>query len=805
MNTRKFFLSLLLLVTATFMSGVLAQSAEDAAKYGQLQEIQIPAAGKLGKFVKKADPNATALKISGEINEKDLEILFSLPNIAYLDLKDSRCVVNRYDYKEGKEKKWFILGDNNFLLMYSNTLKYLVLPSKTLEIKVPDNYSCSYSLDMLVVDGWYNTTGILMGDGRFFKDHCPDCTGMRFTPDNVTIKCVKVRSENIKQGRYSEGEDALTRKHIKNRVGYIESNEERSDYNGYYNNISRNKRDNIHTLYLPTESALKWSVVEKFNPEEIIIESTRKKILNRYAGGSNADVSEYDEIREYAFASTSVVTAKLGNKIKKLPRGCFYNCRLLKSIDMPSVEEFGKYALEGATSLALSEYVLSANVQEIDVTSLPSSVKVINLTQHKYPPTLNNYEPKKKVWKSGVIFTTDHTFMDLGVLSDVEFIVPKGSLKKYQIGNWKYLHITEEGAQDTYSFQLDSVGSLKNFLTEDIIPNIKKLTLKGVLGETDFEWIRKCKNLKYLDLSNCFTFEETQAAKERYSEQAGFWKMVAAGVDASREMNQRKYDNWEISTEEAVQREAAARIAKSFLPETLTPEEIDQAFGKDRVIWRKECYFPEFAFEGLCWLEHIEFPQKFVAINKALFSSKAEMQHLTTIHFSEETALLGDFIFSGASNLKEINIPRELMIIGRGCFKGCAIEKVDLTNTKIKFWVLTTREIMGVQSYGLTLDAFFDCPLKEFHSPKNIKAPEGCERLRDSSIEERYGESTSPVDKRLKTNNSNLVKLYFYFEEPFCSAQHFENIYGKAKEIHIPRGMKAAWRGYPNLIDDIDL
>lgn len=802
MNTRKFFLSLLLLVTATFMSGVFAQSAKDAAKYGQLQEIQVPKAGKLGKFIKKADPNVTALKISGELDAKDFALLFTLPNIAYLDLTNIQLSTSynqmRYEYKDGKEKKYIDVFKNELLLMCPNTLKYLALPSKTTKLIIPDGYS--YSLDMLVVDGRYNITGTETSSG--FSG-----STTRYTPSSITFRCAKIRPANYFRGRYGVEEDALTKKHSnRNRTGYLKRNEERNKYdNSFENDLSGQKRDRVHVLYIPSKEALQWSVMEKFDPEEIVIESTGKKILNRYAGGSNADVSGYDEIREYAFANSSVVTVTLGNNIKKLPRGCFYNCKSLTSINMPSVEEFGEYALEGATSLSLSEYILSANVQEIDVTSLPSSVKVINLTQHKYPPTLNNYEPKKRVWKSGVIFTTDHTFMDLGALSDVEFIIPKGSFKKYQIGNWKYLHITEDGAQDTYSFQLDSVGSLKNFLTEDIIPNVKKLTLKGVLGETDFELIRKCKNLQYLDISNCFTFEETQAAKERYSEQASFWKMVAAGVDASREMNQRKYDNWEISTEEAVQREAAARIAKSFLPETMTPEEMDRAFGKDRVIWRKECYFPEFAFEGLCWLEHIEFPQKFVAINKALFSSKAEMQHLTTIHFSEETALLGDFIFSGASNLKEINIPRELMIIGRGCFKGCAIEKVDLTNTKIKFWVLTTREIMGVQSYGLTLDAFFDCPLKEFHSPKNIKAPEGCERLRDSSIEERYGESTSPVDKRLKTNNSNLVKLYFYFEEPFCSAQHFENIYGKAKEIHIPRGMKAAWRGYSNLIDDIDL
>ena len=799
MRTPRIIFSSLLLIVATMFNAVFAQSAEEAAKYGQLKEVTVPAAGKLSKFVKKADPNVTALKITGAVNDKDLAILFSLPNIAYLDMKDAIMAMTRYDYTVGKEKKFILIPTYNFLLMYSNTLKYLALPAKTSQLLTLNDYS--YDLDMLVVDGMYNLTGSRSEMYGFTG------TSNRYTPSNVRIHNVRVLPANYMRGRYytvDDDDDALTKRLIKGRIGYVMGNEERNQYDkSMY--ISNEQRDKIHTLYIPSETAFQWSILEKFDPEEIIVESTGKKILNKYAGGANADVSKYDEIREYAFANTSVVTVTLGDKIKKLPRGCFFNCKSLTSVNMPSVVEFGKFAFEGATSLALSEFVLASNIQELDATSLPSAVKVVNLTQHKYPPTLNNYEPKKKVWKSGVVFTTDHTFMDLGVLSDVEFIVPKGSLKKYQIGNWKYLHITEEGAQDTYSFQLDSVGSLKNFLTEDIIPNIKRLTLKGVLGETDFEWIRKCKNLKYLDISNCFTFEETQAAKERYSEQAAFWKMVAAGVDASREMNQRKYDNWEISTEETVQREAAARIAKSFLPETLTPEEIDKAFGKDRVIWRKECYFPEFAFEGLCWLEHIKFPQKFVAINKALFASKAEMQHLTTLQFSEETALLGDFIFSGASNLKNINIPRELMIIGRGCFKGCAIDKVDLTNTKIKYWVLTTREIMGVQSYGLTLDAFFDCPLTEYHSPKNIKIPEGCEHLRDSSIEERYGDSTSPVDKRLKTSNTNQVKLYFYFEEPFCSAQHFENIYGKAKEIHIPRGTKAAWRGYSNLIDDIDL
>ena len=836
MNTKKFFMSLLLMI-ATMFSSVFAQSAEEAAKYGQLQEIQVPAAGKLGKFIKKADPNVTALKISGTLNEKDLAILFSLPNIAYLDLLDAKCFVASYEYKVEKEKKSIDVDvvNGQFLLMYSNTLKFLALPKDTRYFKVPNGYS--YSLDMLVTDGKYlASTQLAYREQKYHTPNTIKFLNVRIIPENYTEAALADKDDDVFTKGVVISEDEY-------RVVYVE-------YDSHYKNnrgISRDKRDKINTLYLPNESALKWSVAKKFNPSEIIIESTGKRILNQYRNpkmaekpeiteemlqklieenpnlseqqfkalikeklhggnqpGESVDATQYDVIREYAFANSNVVSVDFGEKFKKLPEGCFLNCKYLTHINMPAVEEFGEYALEGATSLSLSEFTLPANIQEFNVNSLPSTIKVLNLTQHKYPPTLNNYDPQKRVWDSGTILKTGHTFMDLRELKDVEIIIPKGALKKYQIGNWKHLHLIEDGVQHEYSFQLDSVGALKNFLTEDIIPNVKRLTLKGVMGETDFEWIRKCNNLQYLDLSNCFTFEETLAAKERYSVRAAFWQMVADGVERSRNLNQQKYENYEISTEEAANREAAAQIAKSFLPETMTPEEIDKAFGHDRVIWRQECYFPEFAFEGLCWLEEIKFPQKLVAIHQALFACKDEMKHLQKVQFSDELALIGDFIFSGASNLKEINIPSELAILGKGCFKGCAIEKVDLSNTKIKYWVtaFTSKTILGVKSYGLTLDAFLDCPLKEFHSPRNISVIEG---LNNGSLQSMYGEPTSPVKVRLETENTNPVKLYMNFEEPFCEATHILNIFGKELEIHIPRGMKAAWRGYPNLIDDIDL
>ena len=148
---KKFFISALLLVAATFMSGVFAQSAEEAAKYGQLQEIHVPAAGKLGKLIKKDDPTITALKLSGELNAKDWEILFSLPNIAYLDLWDTKNIAPTYEWKEGKEKKSMelIKGTRNLTPMRNlSAVKFLAVPSATDGIAFSEN--TTYTLNMLV-------------------------------------------------------------------------------------------------------------------------------------------------------------------------------------------------------------------------------------------------------------------------------------------------------------------------------------------------------------------------------------------------------------------------------------------------------------------------------------------------------------------------------------------------------------------------------------------------------------------------------------------------------------------------------
>ena len=742
-----------ILMVVVFTSEVFAQSAKEAAKYGELQEIQVVKPGSLKKSIKKGDSTITALKLTGQLDEKDLDILFSLPNIAYLDLEKAKNIATYYEYKIEKEKKSLRIDDSEFPLMCSNSLKYLVLPEKTKYLLFPLNIT--YNLDMLVIDGSFWPQG------------------------NLTYENLRVLPKYIGKDYYSDERDALTK--VNNQ--YVDNHKV-----GMYTD---KQRIDIKTLYISTDNWLKSSLIKHYNPSEIVIESTRKRILNNYSSGKTVvDLSDFDEIREYALAYSNVQEVNLGTKIKELPLGCFYGCKSLRKINMPSVKKITKWAF--AETEKIIELVLPATVEEIDAKFIEkSNVKKIYLTDHQYPPTLVNYESRIVTWTSGQFITTKHARLELNEFANVEFIIPKGTLKNYQLREWEDLHFMEYGAQDTYSFQLNYVGALKQYLTDDIIPNVRSLTLSGVMGETEFGLIQKCTSLKYLNLRNCFTFEETQAAKERYLEAAAIVDLLSFSAHMSSEVNQMKYENNEISTEEAMQREMVSQVVQSFLPSTLSQEELDKVFGSNDIIYRPECHFPKYALEGLPWLEEVIFPQKYVMLTTELFEAKEDMQNLKKVEFSNETVVIGDGLFAGASNLKNINIPDTLMILGKECFAGCAIEKVDLSNTLIKYWVLDkySKNELGVASYGLTPSAFKNCPLKEFRTPRNI----------DPRV--RWTEYI--YDKPYENHNPNMVTLYFYFNEPFCKATLIEEIYGKIKEIHVPRGTKGAWRGYSNLIDDL--
>lgn len=800
MNTRKFILSLLLLVTATFVSGVFAQSAEEAAKYGQLQEIQLPKAGQLNKFIKKDDPNVTALKISGDLNAKDLSILFSLPNIAYIDLAEAKNITEKYIYKDDKGKHELVIKTNEFPLLCGNSLKYIIAPKGYFVLSVlPET---NYALDWLV-----------MGDS-FVK--IANNNGGIYTSAKVTVENIRINS--LHDNRY-----------LSNIAHWVSLNMD----------IEKSSRFNTcSTLYITGNgNCLPENAAYGIRPQDIIIESTGEKILRYYQGNKTTiDLSDYDLIIPNAFLGTKIEEVNLGNKITEIPYGCFMNCNSLKRVQMSAVTKIGNSAFQGAnieevdlgnkvTEIPYScfkdcknlirvqmpavtmigknafagtniinqiqyTYKLPAEITTLDLNIFEGTgVKKIDLTEHSYAPDL--------------IVAKENLFED--IQNNVEFLIPLGARShRYNVSEWKKLRVVEYGAQDTYICQLDSVGSLKNFITDDNALNIRSLTLKGVMDETEFALIKKCKYLKYLNMKNCFTFASVEVQKGKAVGELFFLQLLSLGSTMEKEKAKQQYAHHETTYNKVQQTQIFDNYIKSLGIDDITMDDLDAVFGHGKVIPSKECYFPEGSFEGLRELEEVHFPNKLLHLERkhlyllsgATAKYKDYIKHLKKVRLSNELHTLGDYLFAN-SPLEDINIPDSLKIVGFSCFKNCKLQKVDLTKTNITtFHLYQTNRYQDWEAYmgettsiGLPLFAFAGNPLQEIKMPQKIDKVEWIgDKLSDDPATE-----------------ANEVVVYVYFKEPFCKANQFERMYGKIKEIHIPRGMKAAWRGYPNLIDDIDL
>ena len=524
------------------------------------------------------------------------------------------------------------------------------------------------------------------------------------------------------------------------------------------------------------------------------------------------DLSTFDHIGFGAFNNCNIEEINLGDKITHIPAGCFAgcknlkkismpkvtsigvgafgNCTNLKKISMPKVTSIGVNAFEGTTITHNIPYKLHADSLEFHMLHLKGTgMTVVDLTNHPYAPILDTEG-------------TEYDFREY-VEENVEFIISAGTRKhRYNVGGWEKLRITELGTQDTYTFQLDSVGSLKNFLTDDIIPNVRSLTLKGFMDETEFALIRRCKYLKYLDMTDCFTFGSVEVAKQKYRSNAAFLQFLSAAAGINDEITQMKYNNHEATTEEALKASSTAAWFKTIIPD-ITDEDIDALFGDGKLIPSTECYFPEGAFDGLKFLEEIHFPKKLLCIErKHLFSIgdgtttsyKYNIQRLKKVRVSNEAHTLGDYLFA-YSPLEDINFPDSLKYVGWSCFGNCNLHKVDLSNTNISaFHFYKTNDYPNTERYygktksiGLPLHAFQENPLKELRLPNKLKSAEW--------MGDKFSRDVSPA--------SNEIILYTYLQEPFLEAKQLEAIYGKIKELHIPHGTKAAWRGYSNLIDDL--
>ncbi|MCR5049691.1 MAG: leucine-rich repeat domain-containing protein, partial [Paludibacteraceae bacterium] len=483
----------------------------------------------------------------------------------------------------------------------------------------------------------------------------------------------------------------------------------------------------------------------------------------------------------------------LNENIRELPNECFKDCRNLKEISMFPLTKFDHSVFEGTEIIDNFNFVyklpadsLCLHVSDISCTG----VTKVDLSEHAYAPQLD-LKLGKFEWKHPKpndprrSCSGDKCIID-DIKKSVEFIIPAGARKnRYDIGEWEKMHLTEQGSKDTYICELKTTGTLKDYITDDNAPNIKSLTVIGKMDETDVATLRKCISLKYLDISNCFVYQSEEHAKAIFTKEIEKLQMQYAMNKLRKEVYKQRYERAGQDLFSYAFAETMDQYFQGMEIDKITQKDIDEYFhllcGKEKVIKSDYCWFEKNALYGLDWLEEVKLPNKYVGISYELWGTTKK--RLKKVQLSPETQYIGGCAFKGFSRLENINLPNSLQSIGSDAFKGCKLRKVDLTNTQIRTWE------GGAGEQYLYLDAFEDNPLLEYRSPKNIENPQKwIETLKWSN-----------------TNQGCPITLYMNFKEPFCPAPVLQQIFGEIKELHIPRGMKGAWRGYSNVIDDIDL
>ncbi len=671
-------------------------------------EVNNPKPGKLNSVVKK-DSYGTLKKltITGFLNNKDFGVLANLTNLEELDF--SKAELNQQDFKQGK-------------LEYYNGSK-LVIPAlislKKLSV-AGGYYELLFSNELPNLKELYVTNRVVVNMPLTLDVYGINDVGgeiIRLLGQNhSTFKNVDTFGNKCKLKMYNADKPIRAKYLIFPR-------------NDYFNDASQN-----------TEC------YKNVFPNIIICKQEGRTILNHWDDSFDISVlSEITELNNGAFAGSKLTSITLPKAIKVIPLHCFTGCVNLQSVDLSGIETISDYAFAGS---GLKEITLSSNLLKLyEKTFADSQIKTVVL-EGKYPPEIKEYN------YNFLDYENNCTWIDY----PQRFIIPKGRFNAYNIGVWKRASLREEGASSNFVISVKEPGTLANQLTDQLSASLEELTIEGLLYDTDFAAIQKCKNLRVLDIGRCFVVKSPETQRADAAEKALVTFLIGAAVEGARKDAQNKYAHGYGSFSEVVQTEVYAELFNKYMAN----------YDADKIEADDQCYLPQQPFEGLIYLEKVILPKQLKKITSWMDNS----QVLTEVVLPPCLEVLDTKFATGGldkerCDLQTINFPSTLRVIGDLSFKNCKkLQMVDLSNTKVE--TIGRETFKGCASLQVFKGSKF---LKEF---KNYDA----------------------TDFR-----SSGVQGYFYTPE-----QPKQFLGNGFSTIHIIRGTKAGWPQIyrATLIDDIE-
>lgn len=573
--------------------------------YGQdVIDISLEQPGKLKKVLKQLgqkDPmSITHLKVSGAMNDKDIQYLSSFSNLMYLDVSEAGA--SHYTYK---------LDITAFK-------------------KLSHIYLSNVDLD-------------------FIKGNISSDIEVMIIPENESLDNFDLGKQFI--NKVYIGEHGEPRK-IKGLNFELESSLKK-DLNGNYSS-GKIERIKVDTLYVPNMNSLYCNAIKEFDPCFVVLQTENKIILNRWKQSENqpiVNLQGVSYIMPFAFNNISnLVKVECPESIEEILDYTFYGCKNLRVVELKNVKTIGDNAFENTE---ITEVTLPNSLKEISAyTFLNSSIKEVEFSA-QYPPVVMQRNNDYEFWGN--------------YMSNIRFQIPNNSLASYYIGLWKNVELIEKGANTTFEITLETPGNMQKCLTDEIIVNAENLKVNGILYDTDFELLKKCKNIRLLDLSNCFICKLPETINDEENEHSYIQKMLGA-TGLSKNVNNKPFKS------------------------------------------SPNCIIPSSGFSAWKYITEIKLPlslEEIGGMSGCIFLEKVSMP--------ETAKRISNMAFKGCKNLKEINFPSSIEYIGKEAFSGCeSLYEMNLANTKVK----ELKDVFGCYNSSSPEKKV---SLEFFYAPKTLK------------------------------------------------------------------------------------
>lgn len=708
--------------------------------------VSLEKGGQLSKYIKKGDVlNITSLSISGPINNDDLGLIFSMSNLEVLDLKEAVPSKEKYDIKKG----------HDFYDGY--TLKIGDLPNLMKLITSKESYTLANvgSLPRLKYLAVFDSD-----------------LNRKLVEENISLSLDTIALlSSVSITDQSSGYNAY------NLEKYTETG--KYELKKYADRLS----SPIKTKVLISEVD-GMAYVDHRNIAANIIKLPGYTILYRWSPDlSEQELESVDVLAPYSYIGADITKLKIPSRVRKLPSYLVGVCEkaplsVLAQFNNPqwneviaNIEEFAKDRDERVKEYLMEqEYPLYSKIEEIDLGNIEDidshaldGCVIYNLI---LPPTLKYFHQKafEDSYVMEARFTSDSAPIvydgnhnnTSSYLSDTwtKFIAPKGKIDKFRIGPWGTLIsnsywsacLFEDGEDGVYSFNVEKPGTLNKFITDDNALKIENLTVSGILYDTDFTTINKCKNLRYLDLRNSFPCLSPEKIKQNKKNQEALMGLLELAFEGAAADTKAKFETGQGSSFEAAYYDL---LNKKY-------QELMKADNSKSINADPNCKLPENAFDGLRFLVTIAYPSQLQTLANGSLSSKAIQEVVLPAGLIKLNAHIG------SPRLGSINIPSTVKEIGGYVFSGSSsLEELDLRNTQVE---------------TISWSSLYKCPdLINFYGSPVLK----------SFIRDDY------------SNRPELNNGWFYTKEKPSGLDYF-------KTIHVPEGYSAGYTGfYGTVIDDI--